>query len=155
MPSQIFTSDGPIQPSPLADPPPVTTTTSRGPVWRKAESWPIWINLALGIWLFISSWVWPHTAASFTNSWICGALIALGAIWALFEPMARWVDAVIAVWLFFSAWAFWHVSAASAWNNWILAVIVFVLALIPTSAAAYRSGRDGTVQTHTQTPEPV
>lgn len=146
MPSEIFTTDGPTQASPLARP------TPRGPGWRNAGSWPTWVNLALGIWLFISTWVWPHTPASYTNTWICGVLITLASIWALYEPKARWLDAVIAVWLFFSSWAFWHTSQATAWNNWILAIIVFVLALIPTSAALREGGRP---PVQTQTPATV
>ena len=137
MPSQVFTTDHPGRTEPPSEPAP----PPRGPTWRSAESWPTWLNIALGIWLFISTWAWPHSASSYTNTWVCGVLITLASIWALFQPAARWITALIAVWLFFSSWAFWHVSRATAWNNWILAIVVFLLAIIPTSTIVYRESR--------------
>lgn len=48
---------------------------------------PEWINLLLGIWLFISPWVlgFAGLTASAWTSWILGILVVIAAIWALME----------------------------------------------------------------------
>ncbi len=95
-------------------------------------AWPRWLNLLLGVWLFISAFVWPHTVASQTNTWILGVLIAAVALAAiLYRPQIRYANTVLAVYLFISTLLFPHVSQATPWNNAIVAVVVFVLSLIP------------------------
>ena len=99
-----------------------------------SAAWPRWINFLIGVWLFISAWVWPHTVAAQTNTWIVGALIAIAAIWAMFAPPVRLVNTILAIWLFFSTLFIYHTSAATLWNNLIVAVVVFALSLIPSGA---------------------
>ncbi len=117
----------------------MATTTSPT---RAGENfaWPRWLNLVLGVWLFISAFIWPHTAASQTNTWIVGILIAIFAIAAMFAPAVRWVNTVLAVWLFVSTLFIQHVTAGTAWNNCIVAVIVFFVSLAP-SEALHRRGQ--------------
>jgi hypothetical protein len=103
-------------------------------------AWPRWINLLLGIWLFISAFVWPHTMAEQTNTWILGVLIVVASIIAMFAPQARFINTVLAIWLFVVTLLL-HPTAATAWNNCILAIIVFALSLVPSGAAALPGGR--------------
>jgi len=97
----------------------------------QSDAWPRGVNIVLGAWLFISAFVWPHTDSSATNTWIVGLLIVVGAIIALYVPWVRWVHAVLAVWLFLSTLVFPHVDAGTMWNNTIVAILVFLLALVP------------------------
>ena len=106
-----------------------------------AGMWPRWLNLLAGVWLFISAFVWPHTAAAQANTWIVGALIAIASIWAMFAPSVRIVNTILAIWLFFSTLFIYHTSVGTVWNNLILAVVVFVLSLIPSGATSFRGHR--------------
>ncbi len=90
------------------------------------------LNVILGIWLFISAFVWPHDAAQMTNTWILGVLCVVFALIALGVPKARYLNTVLAIWLFVSAYALLDVSRGTVWNNVLVAIAVFVFSLIPT-----------------------
>lgn len=89
-------------------------------------------NVVLGVWLFISAFIWPHTQAQMTNTWIVGALIAIFALVAMRAPQARYVNTALAIWLFISVWVLPVESTATLWNNAIVAIAVFVLSLLPS-----------------------
>lgn len=90
-----------------------------------------WINIAVGVWLFISAFIWPHTEAQMTNTWIVGLLCAIFAAAALRVPEARYLNVALAIWLFISVWALPMYNDATFWNNLIFSVVMFVVALIP------------------------
>ena len=89
------------------------------------------LNGVLGVWLFISAFIWPHTGAQMTNTWILGALCVIFAVIALGSPTTRWLNTVLAIWLFISVWALPHQSAATMWNNALVAIAIFLLSLVP------------------------
>jgi len=89
------------------------------------------INLILGIWLFISAFIWNHTVAERTNTWILGVLCVVFALIAMSTPTARWLNTALAVWLFISVWALPHTSLGTMWNNALVAIAVFLLSLVP------------------------
>ncbi|MCC6559108.1 MAG: SPW repeat protein [Polyangiaceae bacterium] len=89
------------------------------------------INIALGVWLFISAFIWPHSYAQFTNSWLVGVLCVVFAVVAMWAPPARYLNAALAVWLFISAWALPTRSPGTVWNNVIVAIAIFVVSLLP------------------------
>jgi hypothetical protein len=89
------------------------------------------INNILGIWLFISAFVWDHTMAERTNTWILGILCVAFAVTALWYSAARLLNTALAVWLFISVWALPHHDLATLWNNAIVAIVVFLLSLVP------------------------
>ena len=95
------------------------------------SSLPRWINLLLGIWLFISAFAWPHATATFTNTWIVGIVIAAIAGISILVPPVHWANGAVAVYLFFSTVFMAHALPVTPWHNAILAVIVFFLSLIP------------------------
>lgn len=117
-----------------------STARTRRPADVDSSAWPRLINIALGVWLFISAFVWPHTASAMTNTWILGVIITLVAVTSLFVPAARWVNVGAAIWLFFSTFAIHHVAAATVWNNVIVAILVFIFALTPTGGLAATTG---------------
>lgn len=104
-------------------------------------AWPRWINLVLGVWLFISAFIWPHTESAQTNTWIVGVLIAAAAIWAMFTPQVRWLNTVLAIWLFVSTLVIPHVTTGTVWNNVIVAIVVFLVSLMPSGASTTRTAR--------------
>lgn len=92
-----------------------------------------YLNVLIGAWLFISAFAWRHPVHLRQDSWIVGFLIFVTALIAIGAPAFRWVNTVLALWLFFSTLAFRHTSSATLWNNLIIAVVVFLLSLVPSS----------------------
>lgn len=128
----------------------MATTTNRNLMTRNAVdagAWPRWVNLVLGAWLFISAFIWPHTASSQANTWIVGALMAGAAIWAMFAPPVRWVNTVLAIWLFISTFFIPHVTTGTVWNNAIVAILVFLVSLVPSGVSRTSSGTTTTTTT--------
>lgn len=101
---------------------------------ESSGSWARTANLVLGIWLFISAFIWPHSGAEQTNTWILGILIVLASIAAMYAPPARYLNTVFGIYLFVSSWLMPHVNAGTLWNNLIVAVLVFVVSLIPSTS---------------------
>lgn len=93
-----------------------------------------YVNIIVGAWLFISAFVWQHSATSRTNTWIVGALAVIFAIIALQSPVVRYANTVLSVWLFISNFVFAHVTRATLWNNLIVAIVMFVVSLVPSRA---------------------
>ena len=92
------------------------------------------INVILGVWLFISAFIWPHSQAQLTNTWILGVLAVIFGLVAMFAaPMARYLNTLVAIWLFISAFALVSVSAGTVWNNVIVAILMFIFSLIPST----------------------
>lgn len=90
------------------------------------------MNALLAIWLFISAFVWRHTAAQQTNTWILGVLAFIFSIAALFvAPPARFLNTLLAIWLFISAWALPRLTVGTIWNNVIVAILIFIFSLVP------------------------
>ena len=100
-------------------------------------TFPRWANIALGIWLILSSFLWAHSEAQFANAWIVGAGAAVVAAIAMTKrEQARYVNAALAVWLFASAWVLPTVADATFWNHLIVSVLMLVASLTPTAHSA-------------------
>ncbi len=103
---------------------------------EEKSRWQSWVNLILGIILFLSPWyslTWSHANSSW-NAWVCGvfiAVIALGARFSDFPKTISWLNIVFGAWVFFSPWVLGFASVASvvAWSMWIIGAIVFILAI--------------------------
>ncbi|MGE0398113.1 MAG: hypothetical protein AB7T06_15535 [Kofleriaceae bacterium] len=89
-----------------------------------------WLNVVAGAWLFFSAFMWLHTDASMTNTWIVGLAILSAACAAMYAAWARWVNTVLALWLFFSGLVIEHVGTPTVVNNTIVAAVVFVASLV-------------------------
>lgn len=89
-------------------------------------------NVILGVWLFISAFIWPHTQAQFTNTWIVGVICVALALIAMRVPAIRYLNTALAVWLFISAWALPHLVVGTVWNNVLVAIAIFFVSLVST-----------------------
>lgn len=94
-------------------------------------SWPRVANVILGVWLFVSAFIWPHTYAQMTNTWILGVLCVIFAVVAMRVPQVRYLNTVLAIWLFISAWALPSMSTGTRWNNVLVAIAIFFFSLAP------------------------
>lgn len=100
--------------------------------------WPRYASALLGAWLIISAFAWSHAPALRTDTWLVGALIVTFALSAVISGPLRLVNAALAIWLLFSTFMFRQLAMGTLWNNAIVAVLVFVLAMIPNGAALER-----------------
>jgi len=98
------------------------------------------INVILGVWLFISAFVWPHTSAQMTNTWVCGVLCVIFALVAMAVPWVRYLNTLLAIWLFISAWALPSVSPGTIWNNVLCAIAIFIVSLVPSVPSTTEPG---------------
>ncbi len=89
------------------------------------------LNVLLGVWLFISAFIWDHSLAERTNTWILGVLCVVFAAVALGNSMARWLNTALSIWLFISVWALPHHNLGTMWNNALVAIAVFLVSLVP------------------------
>lgn len=92
-------------------------------------------NLAVGLWLQASVFLWPHGDASRLSAWLPGLLVSAIALLAMEAPPMRWLNAFMALWL-----VLWTMAAASSepmtyLNGIVSALIVLVLATIPSKSA--------------------
>jgi hypothetical protein len=99
------------------------------------------INVILGIWLFISAFIWPHSAAQHLNTWLMGVLSVVFALVAMAAPPARYLNTILAIWLFISAWALPTVSVGTVWNNVLVAIAIFIVSLAPMATVFPRVHR--------------
>ncbi len=90
-----------------------------------------YVNVVLGVWLFISAFVWEHTTAERTNTWILGVLCVVFALAAMRSSGARWVNTALSIWLFISVWALPHDNLGTMWNNALVAIAIFIVSLVP------------------------
>lgn len=96
------------------------------------------VNVILGVWLFISAFLWRHSAVQMNNTWIMGVLCVVFALIAMRVEGARYLNTALSVWLFISAFVLPEVSRATVWNNALVAIAIFIVSLIPTGRVAIR-----------------
>lgn len=115
-------------------------TQTRGDVVL-SNRWQDWVNLVLGVWLFISPWVlgFANTAAAAgtthpraaANAWILGVIVVVLSVAALVrtQPWEEWLNMLAGIWLFISPWVLGYSGTATAlWNALIVGAVVFILA---------------------------
>ncbi len=93
------------------------------------------VSIALGVWLFISAFLWPHSPELMHDSWICGVLAVIFAAVALRLPRARHLSTLLAVWVFITAFALPSVSVVTIWNNALVSIALFISSLAPSHVA--------------------
>jgi hypothetical protein len=89
-------------------------------------------NAILGIWLFASAFLLPHTPWHRISDAAVGAVTAAVALAALyFRPQLRVINIALAVWLFVSLWAMRVHSVGTFVNDLLVSTLVFGLAVVP------------------------
>lgn len=93
-------------------------------------------SLALGAWLFVSSWLWVGARhAARLNGIICGLLVvAISALSFVRRPVVKYLDTLLALWLFFSGFVFSRGAGYSegfVWNVFFVAFFLFIASLAP------------------------
>ena len=93
------------------------------------------ISLLVGIWFFISPWVYGTFGdVNSWNSWIVGAAVVILAAIRLSMPMRTvglsWVNCALGVWAFISPWVYSYTMERGRFiNSLCVGVILFIAAL--------------------------
>jgi hypothetical protein len=95
------------------------------------NNWLRYANIVLGVWLVISTFIWPHSLAEQTNAWVVGILAATFAALAVERDELRYIDTALSVWLFASIWVLPSIRVATLWNSGVVAAGLFIFSLIP------------------------
>ena len=99
----------------------------------KAKRWQDWLNLLIGIWLFISPWVIGFAGAdsgASWNAWILGVAIVVFSAIAVSIPQA-WeevINILLGIWMVISSWAIGIASRAAETNAVIVGLLVILFA---------------------------
>jgi hypothetical protein len=88
-------------------------------------------NAVLGLWLFVSVLIWPHTSSQTINMCAIGALAFIVALLGTKYSTIRYVNSILAVWLLISAWAGQVATEVTSWNATFVAFAMFALSLVP------------------------
>lgn len=102
--------------------------------------WQDWVNLCLGIWLFLApafSLAPSGSGLIAWNGYIFGAAVAVFAVWALAQPQSweEWLNLIIGLWLIAAPFVLAFSSDTGAtWNHIIVGVLVSGDALWAMSA---------------------
>jgi hypothetical protein len=90
------------------------------------------LNIVFGCWLFLSAFLWPHSAAQFWNALLSGLLVASVAVLALETvPRARVVNTVLGAWLVVSSFLLPGLAELTVWNHVLVGVVVFGVSQLP------------------------
>lgn len=96
----------------------------------------------IGMWLFVSAFMWPHNQAEGALTIICAVLIFLLAIASFYTIASRYANIVVAAALFIGSLALPAVTRATVWNNVIVAVAILFASLIDRGPDTVRRERE-------------
>jgi hypothetical protein len=99
-----------------------------------------YFSVALGLWLFVSAFLWRHSPAQFTNSLIVGFVSVVAALIALRVPAVRFINTAAGVWLVLGAYSLPRVTLGTAWNDMLVGTAILIASLVGprTTTAAPR-----------------
>ena len=92
------------------------------------------MNVLMGVWLFLSTFLWAHTTAQMVNALIVGALLVTFGLLGTRVPNVCRLNSVLAVWLFISAFVLPRETIARAGaltlsTSIFIAIVVFIFSL--------------------------
>jgi hypothetical protein len=109
---------------------------------RFSVAWPRYANVLLGVWMFVSAFVWPHSRDACAAAWISGAGIAMNAFGAIWAPQVRYFNLPLG----FLALV-WQVSAAgndarTLMSGLISSLLVVLFSLVPSGRLHHPPGAE-------------
>jgi hypothetical protein len=99
-------------------------------------------TVLIGTWLFLSAFAWPHTPGQRYAALICGALTVLLSLGTLYFAGLRYLTAAVGVMLLVASVSSFSPSPRTFWHNAILALAIFVSALMDRGPARAHHERE-------------
>ena len=88
------------------------------------------INVALGVWVVLSSLALWHSGPNSVNGWITGGVVIISALLAMRRPNFRYVTGAAGVWLVASLFAWPDYSSPAVWSNAMVGAAIGLVALV-------------------------
>jgi hypothetical protein len=99
------------------------------------------VNALLGVWLYLSAFLWPHTPLERTNAWVSGIVAVTAALVGLRSfRVGRYVNAVVGAWLIVSALFMPNATTGTFWNHMLVGFALALFAMMP-SLSSFRTRR--------------
>jgi hypothetical protein len=95
-------------------------------------------NVLVGTWLFLSAFAWPHSTPQGVTALVCGAMTVLLSLATMYFSGVRYLTAVVALILFVTSLGTAERLDRTFWHNSIMAIAIFVAALVDRGSAATR-----------------
>lgn len=101
------------------------------------QRWEDWVNLVLGIWLFVSPWILGYAGiqGAAWNAYIMGIAIVVFTVFALRipKPWEEWVNSAVGLWMVLSPWILgFGGQTAATWNAVLVGLAVLSISLEAT-----------------------
>jgi hypothetical protein len=97
------------------------------------------INAALAVWLFASSFMWPHTQAQAENAWVVGVMAFIAALSGLSgATWARYFNVVLGIWLVLSGLFLVPRQLGTLLNNILVGIGLVLFGLLSRLTAVSR-----------------
>jgi hypothetical protein len=91
-------------------------------------------NLALGFWLFVSAFLWPHLPSQRASAWIVGIVVVFGSMAGLSgQRWGRHLSAAAGGCLIVSSLVP-HIHRLTFWNHMLVGLLVVLLGVSPSLA---------------------
>lgn len=103
---------------------------------RFANAWPRYVNLLLGVWLFVSAFAWPHSRDACGAAWISGAMISINAFGAIWASPARLFNVLLGGMALLWQNAAAHDEPVARVNGIVVSALIVLISLIPARSAA-------------------
>ena len=108
--------------------------TLREEIEMLRSRWSLWLSLAIGLWLVLSTVAFQAESSAGFNRLMVGMMVASCAVMAAFAPWFRYVNTGLGVWLLGTTMAFDHRSPFLFLSTLAVAAALVVLSLVPTPA---------------------
>ncbi len=104
------------------------------------KRWEDWVNLVLGVWLFLSPWILGYAAIQVPawNAFIMGVAVVVFTLFALYVPKRweEWMNSIIGLWMVISPWVLgFSVLTLSTWNAVIVGIVLLAISLEATRSS--------------------
>src|SRR4051812_11733124 len=97
------------------------------------------VNGLLGVWLYLSAFLWPHTAFERTNAWVSGIVAVTAALVGLRRVnVGRYVNALVGAWLIVSALFMRKATPGTFWNHLLVGFALALFAMV-SSLSSFRT----------------
>ena len=90
------------------------------------------VNLVLGIWLFLSAFLWEHADPQYLNAFTTGLVLSiLGLAAGERRPLARLITGQLGLWLIASTFLL-PTEAATRVNHLLVGALVMAMSVLPS-----------------------
>lgn len=89
------------------------------------------VQVAMGLWLVISGFLWPHTAEQFLIALFSGLLCCFFALKALGSQRPGYANQLVALWLLVAVVLFPSLTRTTIINHVLVAAVVLIISHLP------------------------